>query len=104
MISNVSKDEMAVATGGRSNFFSRFRGEPNGFIQSSPGAVLKQKCIVTYLFRTAGQVLGVSFSGAILQAVLLQKLRERIHVPDSSKVSEMPFFNFTRPRAHTVIR
>ena len=43
---------------------------------------------VTYLFRTTGQVLGVSLSGAILQAVLLQKLRQRIHGPDAAEVSD----------------
>lgn len=41
---------------------------------------------VTYLFRTTGQVLGVSLSGAILQAVLLQKLRMRIQDPRSAEV------------------
>lgn len=41
---------------------------------------------ITYLFRTTGQVLGVSLSGAILQAVLLQKLRERISGPDASEI------------------
>lgn len=41
---------------------------------------------VTYLFRTTGQVLGVSLSGAILQAVLLRKLRERIQGPDAARV------------------
>jgi hypothetical protein len=34
--------------------------------------------VVTYLFRTTGQVLGVSLSGSVLQSVLLHKLRERI--------------------------
>jgi MFS family permease len=33
---------------------------------------------VTYLFRTTGQVLGVSLSGALLQATLASKLRQRI--------------------------
>ncbi|KAF9076365.1 major facilitator superfamily domain-containing protein [Rhodocollybia butyracea] len=51
MIAGVVKEDMAVATG------------------------------ITYLFRTTGQVLGVSTSGAILQAVLLQKLRLRIEGP-----------------------
>ncbi|KAJ7507587.1 major facilitator superfamily domain-containing protein [Mycena galericulata] len=55
MIAGVIKEDMAVATG------------------------------ITYLFRTTGQVLGVSLSGAILQAVLLQKLRERIHGPNSAE-------------------
>jgi len=41
---------------------------------------------ITYLFRTTGQVLGVSLSGAILQAVLLQKLRQRIHGPDAAEI------------------
>jgi len=56
MIAGVYKEDMAVATG------------------------------ITYLFRTTGQVLGVSLSGAILQAVLLQKLRERIQGPGSSEL------------------
>lgn len=48
MIANVGREDLAVATG------------------------------ITYLFRTSGQVLGVSLSGALLQAVLTNKLRERI--------------------------
>ncbi|KAJ7283826.1 major facilitator superfamily domain-containing protein [Mycena rebaudengoi] len=60
MIAGVFKEDMAVATG------------------------------ITYLFRTTGQVLGVSLSGAILQAVLLQKLRERIQVPGSAEVALPP--------------
>ncbi|KAJ3504989.1 hypothetical protein NLJ89_g7655 [Agrocybe chaxingu] len=48
MIAGVYKEDMAVATG------------------------------ITYLFRTTGQVLGVSLGGSILQAVLLRKLRSRI--------------------------
>ena len=49
--------------------------------------------LVTYLFRTTGQVLGVSLSGAVLQAVLLQKLRERIHGPDAVEVSDLFFIH-----------
>ncbi|RDB22561.1 Multidrug resistance protein fnx1 [Hypsizygus marmoreus] len=56
MIAGVYKEDMAVATG------------------------------ITYLFRTTGQVLGVSLSGTVLQAVLLQKLRQRIQGPGSSEV------------------
>ena len=47
----------------------------------------KFELLVTYLFRTTGQVLGVSLSGAVLQAVLLRKLRERIHDPNAADVS-----------------
>jgi len=56
MIASVNKEDMAVATG------------------------------ITYLFRTTGQVLGVSLSGAILQAVVIQKLRERIQGPGSAEI------------------
>lgn len=42
---------------------------------------------VTYLFRTTGQVLGVSLSGALVQSVLLHQLRKRITEPGSSDVS-----------------
>ena len=41
---------------------------------------------VTYLFRTTGQVIGVSLSGALLQTVLTAKLRERIQGPDAASV------------------
>ena len=43
---------------------------------------------VTYLFRTTGQVLGVSLSGAALQAVLLHTLRAKITGPDAEEVSD----------------
>jgi len=56
MIAGVYKEDMAVATG------------------------------ITYLFRTTGQVVGVSLSGAVLQAVLLEKLRERIRGPDAEQI------------------
>lgn len=56
MIAGIRKEDMAVATG------------------------------ITYLFRTTGQVLGVSISGATLQAILLQKLRERITTPDAAEL------------------
>ncbi|KAI0049566.1 vacuolar amino acid permease [Auriscalpium vulgare] len=53
VISSVAKEDLAVATG------------------------------ITYLFRTTGQVLGVSLSGTVLQAVLLRKLQAHIHGPDA---------------------
>jgi len=56
MIANVSKDDMAVATG------------------------------ITYLFRTTGQVLGVSLSGTLLQAILTTKLKERITGPGAAEL------------------
>ncbi|KIM27604.1 hypothetical protein M408DRAFT_167506 [Serendipita vermifera MAFF 305830] len=40
---------------------------------------------ITYLFRTTGQVLGVSLSGTIFQAVLVSKLRETMPGPNSDK-------------------
>ncbi|KZV75457.1 vacuolar amino acid permease [Peniophora sp. CONT] len=43
---------------------------------------------ITYLFRTTGQVLGVSLSGTILQAVLGAKLNERIHGPNAAEIIE----------------
>ncbi|KIJ20547.1 Drug:H+ antiporter-2 family protein, partial [Paxillus involutus ATCC 200175] len=58
MIASVYKEDMAVATG------------------------------ISYLFRTTGQVLGVSLSGAILQSVLLHQLRQRITGPGSSEIIE----------------
>ncbi|KAF9057745.1 vacuolar amino acid permease [Panaeolus papilionaceus] len=62
MIAGVYKADMAVATG------------------------------ITYLFRTTGQVLGVSLSGAVFQGILLRKLRDRIQGPGSEEVS-FPLFH-----------
>jgi len=56
MIANVAREDIAVATG------------------------------ITYLFRTTGQVLGVSLSGALLQAVLTKQLRKRITGPEAFEV------------------
>jgi len=58
MIANVAREDIAVATG------------------------------ITYLFRTTGQVLGVSLSGALLQAILTRQLRKRITGPDSFEIIE----------------
>jgi len=58
MIASVVKEDLAVATG------------------------------ITYLFRTTGQVLGVSLSGALLQAILTRKLRERITGPGAIEIIE----------------
>lgn len=41
--------------------------------------------LVSYLFRTTGQVLGVSLSGALAQGILRKDLRERIHIPDAEE-------------------
>lgn len=45
---------------------------------------------VTYIFRTTGQVLGVSLSGTLLQGVLLSKLQQRIHGPNAEEVCHKP--------------
>jgi len=41
---------------------------------------------ISYLFRTTGQVIGVSLSGALLQSLLVKHLRERITGPDAAEV------------------
>jgi len=56
MITNVMREDMAVAIG------------------------------ITYLWRTAGQVMGVSLSGALMQAVLLVKLKQRIQGPGAAEI------------------
>ncbi|KZS97519.1 vacuolar amino acid permease [Sistotremastrum niveocremeum HHB9708] len=58
IIASASRDDVAVATG------------------------------ITYTFRTVGQVLGVSLSGATVQGVLVRQLRERITGPGSEKIIE----------------
>ena len=73
MIANVAREDVAVATG------------------------------VLFLFRTTGQVLGVSLSGAILQAVLTKQLQKRIKGPGAFEVwsspSLQPPTRFPDPRA-----
>ncbi|KDQ16462.1 hypothetical protein BOTBODRAFT_249453 [Botryobasidium botryosum FD-172 SS1] len=56
VIAAVNKEDMAVATG------------------------------ISFLFRTTGQVLGVSLSGAFMQAQLLRNLRQRIRGPDAEEI------------------
>ncbi|KZW03875.1 MFS general substrate transporter [Exidia glandulosa HHB12029] len=56
LISSVDREHVAVATG------------------------------LSYLFRTTGQVLGVSLSGALIQAVLLRSLRANITGPDAEDI------------------
>jgi len=58
MVANVAKGDIAVATG------------------------------MIYLFRTTGQVLGVSLSGALLQTILTKQLRKRITGPDAVEIIE----------------
>ena len=41
---------------------------------------------VSLLFRTAGQVLGVSLTGALLQSLLIKDLRERITGPGAAEL------------------
>ncbi|KAF8631154.1 hypothetical protein AX15_002499 [Amanita polypyramis BW_CC] len=55
MIASVYKEDMAVAIG------------------------------ITYLFRTTGQVLGVSLGGAVLQAVLAKNLQQQITGPNAAE-------------------
>lgn len=55
-IANVARDDAAIATG------------------------------ITYLFRTMGQALGVTLSGALLQAILTKQLRKRITIPEAFEV------------------
>lgn len=73
MIANVAKEDLAVATGSEQSY-TTWSPTPTHLPAD------------TYLFRTTGQVLGVSLSGALLQAVLTSKLRERITGPDAYQV------------------
>jgi len=41
---------------------------------------------ISYLFRTSGQVLGVSLTGALAQSILREELRKRIHVPGAEEL------------------
>lgn len=82
MIAGVMKEDMAVATG--SEYFTIDDVKNRFYCAFFP---------VTYLFRTTGQVLGVSISGSIFQAILLQKLRLRIQGPESAEVSSSALFS-----------
>jgi len=58
LIAAVGREEMAVATG------------------------------MSYLFRTSGQVIGVSLSGTLLQYLLVKHLNERITGPGAAEIIE----------------
>jgi hypothetical protein len=47
--------------------------------------------LVSYLFRTTGQVLGVSLSGALTQAILAKELGERITGEGAEEVGTQSF-------------
>ena len=76
MITAVYKPDMPVATGSELVRPACAENE------------LTRGATVTYLFRTTGQVLGVSLGGAITQAVLLARLKARISGPDADKVRQ----------------
>lgn len=76
MIGGVYKEDMAVATGSEFHTLTVMTGKLIVYITK-----------VTYLFRTTGQVLGVSLSGTLVQSVLLDQLKKRITGPGSSDVS-----------------
>ena len=76
MITAVYKPDMPVATGSES------------VRPTCTEIELTRDATVTYLFRTTGQVLGVSLGGAITQAVLLARLKSRISGPDADKVRQ----------------
>ena len=50
--------------------------------------------LVTYLFRTTGQVIGVSIGGAVLQSVLLRSLREKITGPGAEEIIEAVRYDY----------
>ncbi|TYJ52479.1 hypothetical protein B9479_006912 [Cryptococcus floricola] len=49
---------------------------------------------LSYVFRTIGQVLGVSLSGALTQAVIERELELRIQGPDAEKASPIVFLEY----------
>ena len=68
MIASVVKEEgLAVATGSEGQIFSSL-----SFCKLLVVVLIHP---VTYPFRTTGQVLGVSLSGAVLQAVLIKNCK-----------------------------
>lgn len=77
MIASVTKEDLAVATG--SQYF---------LMHLNQMFVDLDFLSVTYLFRTTGQVIGVSLSGAVLQAVLLNTLRSKITGPGAEEIIE----------------
>ena len=74
LISSVDREDIAVATGSR---FKTFNTNKTLTESSLP---------VSYLFRTSGQVLGVSLTGALAQNILRNELRERIRGPGAEEV------------------
>jgi len=79
LIGSVDREDMAVATGSRSKIFNTSTGFTKPLLE------------VSYLFRTSGQVLGVSLTGALAQSILREELRERIHGPGAEEVRRLQF-------------
>jgi hypothetical protein len=79
LIGSVDHEDMAVATGSRFKTFNPLTG------------FTKPRLVVSYLFRTSGQVLGVSLTGALAQSILREELRERIHGPGAEEVRRLQF-------------
>jgi hypothetical protein len=86
MVASVDRSDMAVATGSKS------------LDPCSRGYDRANLLPVTYLFRTVGQVLGVSLSGTIVQGVLVRELRARITGPNSEEAS--PVVNLNKRLRH----
>lgn len=69
MIAAVGREDVAVVTGSTLTHHGTHKSLMADTNLSSE---------VAYTFRSAGQVLGVSLSGALLQSLLVKHLRERI--------------------------
>lgn len=78
LFASVPREQIPVATGGQSVFFSVHT--------HSNANRLRFLSTVSYLFRTTGQVLGVSLSSTLTQSLLAKNLRERITVPNADEV------------------
>jgi hypothetical protein len=74
LIGSVKREDMAVATGSKN--------------RSSLHTIFTRLTlpVVSYMFRTTGQVLGVSLASSIAQSVLTKRLVENLKGPDASKV------------------
>lgn len=75
LIAAVDREDVAVATGSASKTLKRLEI-----------VTLTLDVSVSYLFRTTGQVIGVSLSGALLQSLLARHLRERITGPGAVEI------------------
>jgi hypothetical protein len=87
LIASVPPNEIPLATGRAFSSLILYRWPSNSYVN--------RRHQVSYLFRTTGEVLGVSLSAALTQTLLVRELRMRIVSDGADEVCRLMFFFFS---------